>query len=106
MGTPAESTLAWTWPLALGLRGGKPCDVGCVDGGGRVPPGDAKGSGGGLMAICDARLEPGVDVWRDSEPEAGCVPDALPVPAGRGDPGTVFRSGAIVLVWVRVSRWL
>jgi hypothetical protein len=48
----------------LGLRGGKACtccDADCA--GGMVPPGDARGSGGGLMwCICDARRETGVDV--------------------------------------------
>lgn len=48
------------------------------------------------MVICDARLETVVDVRRDSEPDAGCVLDGLLVLVGRGEPGTVFRSGAIV----------
>jgi hypothetical protein len=45
--------------------------------------------------IWEARLEAGVDVWRDSEPDAGCVLEGLLVLVGRGDPGTEFRSGAI-----------
>ena len=43
--------------------------------------------------ICEARLEAGVDVWRDREPDAGCVLDGLLVAE---DPGTVFRSGAML----------
>jgi hypothetical protein len=55
--------------------------------------------------ICDARREAGVELWRDSEPDAGCVPDGLPVTLGRGDAGTEFRSGAMVPVRVYASRW-
>jgi hypothetical protein len=69
-----------------------------------VPPGDARGSGGGLIANCDARLETVADVRRDSEPDAGCVLDGLLVMAGRGEPDTVFRSGAMV-VFYRLLVW-
>ena len=101
MGTPADSTLVCTYPLAPGLRGGNACpcsDADCA-GGTMVPPGEAKGSGGGLMGyICEVRLETDVDVWRDMGPEAGCVLDGLLVGVGRGDAGTEFRSGAIVVM--------
>ena len=43
--------------------------------------------------IWDARREAGVDVWRESEPEAGCVFDGLLVDEA---PGTVVESRAIV----------
>jgi hypothetical protein len=63
-----------------------------------VPPGDASGSGGGDIGyICEARREAGVEVWWDSEPDVGCVPDGLLVTFGRGDAGTEFRSGAMLL---------
>lgn len=54
-----------------------------------------------MGCICEARLEAGVEFWRDSEPDAGCVPDGLLVTLGRGDTGTEFRSGAIAIIWVR-----
>jgi len=101
IGTPVESTLVCTYPLAPGLSGGKACpcsDADCA-GDATVPPGEARGSGGGLMGyICDVRLETDVDAWRESDPEAGCVLDGLLVGVGRGDAGTEFRSGAIVVV--------
>lgn len=63
-----------------------------------VPPGEARGSGGGLMRwICDALLEAGVEFWREREPEAGWVLDGLLVMFGRGEGGTELRSGAMVL---------
>lgn len=37
-----------------------------------------------------------MELWRDSEPDAGCVPDGLLVMFGRGDTGTEFKSGAMV----------
>lgn len=43
--------------------------------------------------IWEARLEAGVDVWRDSEPDAGWVVDGLLVTE---DADTAFASGAIV----------
>jgi len=46
--------------------------------------------------ICEARREAGVELWRDSEPDGGCVPDGLLVTFGRADAGTELRSGAIV----------
>lgn len=49
--------------------------------------------------ICEARLEAGVELWRDNEPDAGCVFDGLLVMFGRGDAGTeLFRSGAMLAV--------
>lgn len=71
-----------------------------------VPPGDANGSGGGLMGyICEARLDAGVEFWRDREPDAGCVLDGLLVTLGRGDSGTEFRSGAIFGMAACVTRF-
>lgn len=43
--------------------------------------------------IWEARREAGVDVWRESEPEAGCVFDGLLVGEA---PGTAVESRAIV----------
>ena len=63
------------------------------------PPGEDKGSGGGLIGyICDVRLDAGVEFWREMDPDAGCVFDGLLVTFGRGDGGTEFRSGAMVVV--------
>ena len=65
-----------------------------------MPPGEATGSRGGPMGyIWEARLDAGVDVWRDSEPDAGCVLDGLLVTE---DVGTEVASGAIV----GVNSWL
>ncbi len=62
-----------------------------------MPPGEAKGSGGGLIGyICDARLDAGKEFWRDRDPDAGCVFDVLLLTIGRGEGGTEFRSGAMV----------
>jgi hypothetical protein len=47
--------------------------------------------------ICEARREAGVEFWRESVPDAGCVVDGLLVTLGRGDAGTELRSGAMVL---------
>lgn len=55
--------------------------------------------------IWEARREAGVDVWRESEPEAGCVFDGLLVGEA---PGTVVESRAIVvrLLWSKSGeRW-
>ena len=66
MGTPAASTLG-TCPVKLGLSGGKGL-VCCCAGGGIAPPGDARGSGGGLIGyICEVRRETVVDDCRDVE---------------------------------------
>jgi hypothetical protein len=48
-----------------------------------------------MGCICEARRDTGVDVWWDSEPDAGCALDEF-VLAERGEPDTEFRSGAIV----------
>jgi len=64
--------------------------------GGIVPPGEARGSGGGFMRwICDVLREAGVEFWRESDAEAGWVLDGLLVIVGRGDGGMELRSGAM-----------
>lgn len=82
----------------LGERGGKAWVCGPAEEreGGRVPPGEARGRGGGLMGwIWEARREADMEVRRElGWPEGGCVEEAL---LGRGETGTEFRSGAMVI---------
>jgi hypothetical protein len=74
----------------LGLSGGTPWP--CADAG-NVPLGDPSGSGGGDIGyICEVRREAVVELWRDSEPLG------LLVTLGRGEVGTEFRSGAMMIV--------
>jgi hypothetical protein len=92
MGTLPASALG-----RFGLRGGKAWVCWDADGG-SVPPGEARGSGGGLMGyICEARREAGVEFWRELDVPV-CECDGLLVTLGRGDTGTEFKSGAILSV--------
>lgn len=70
-----------------------------------LPPGDASGSGGGLIGyICEARREADVDEWWEL---GACADDEVPplcpfCACGvgvtfRGDAGTEVISGAIVM---------
>lgn len=106
IGMPDESTVVM-YPFALGLRGGNPmllCPCWCP-GGRIVPPGDARGRGGGLIGyICDARREADEEGGCDVVPALGCVVEGLLVACTRGDSGTELRSGAMVDVLARESR--
>ena len=70
---PEASTFG-KWFEAPGLSGGKLWECWTEDG--ILPPGEARGSGGGLIGnIWDALLDAGVDDWREGGkgPWAGAV---------------------------------
>ena len=74
------------------------CGLGCTEPG-ITPPDEASGRGGGDMGkLREARREAWVEFCRDSEPETDCMAlNGLPETLVRGDGGTEFRSGAMVL---------
>ena len=66
---------------------------------GKVPPGVASGSGGGLIGkIWEARREVGCEDWREEACGREGVEAGMAVVAGalRGEAGTELRSGAMV----------